>query len=1433
MIDKVRKSLTLKWMVFSVLLATIPLSIAGFIIIQIYQKDLKRSVIEIEEAKANIVVERTQAFFEKVTGNLLFLTRDENFRKSSLSHAKGQLESLLYQHDYLVELTLLNGKEQEIVKVSKYKVVSSSDLKDQSKSEMFQVASKGQNYYGNVRTSGDEIPLITIGVLVEEYKGKPIGVLGAQIHLQCLWDIVSKTKVGEKGIVYVVDKDGTLIAHPETRRVLMKENMSYLCGTGCHIQKKAVFEFGWPSGERFLNVHKRIKNLGWTVFVQVPIEEAYQPIREVARTAVQWILIALSIAVILSFFLTRKLTLPIKRLSKEMDEVARGNFKIHIQPTTKDEISVLTESFNQMIRDLKQSQEALKEAEAKYRRIFENSKDMVYITSVEGKWIEINQAGVDIFGYASKEELMQIPVRDVYLNPEERKKFQNEIAKEGFIKDFEIKFKRKDGTPIDVLITATVRRDGEGQIIGYEGIIKNITVRKRMEEELIHRTEELQALYDLGGLINQSLDLENVLPIALDRASALTGFEMGGIYLYNENEDILELKFCKGYSPALAESVRILKFGEGVAGKAVQSKLPVITYIDEYPCAHILPFLREEGIQSLVGIPLMAKEKPIGAITLSSGSIHHLVQREINLLQSIGNQIGLALENAKLFSDVAKAKSEWETTFDAVTDLITIRDKDYRILRANKAAFKRFGMEPKEMIGRKCHELLHHKEIPCEGCYVSEALKTKRPASGERGSQYLNGVFHYFTFPVFNEAGEVIAVVDLAREVTEEKQLEKEKEVIHHINTLLASTLDVREVMKAVHSELKRVIDCERMTVTLFDEEGEGFRYFALEKDYDAQELVGGVIYPKKGTPFEKAIETGVPVIVTDTVESDSWINQKLFKEGIRSSLVFPLEYQGRVISAINFGSKKRDHFSENHIRFLNQIAAGLAISIENSLLLDRIKTSEEKYRTVVEGALDGVAIIGEDYSYKYVNQKLAETVGYTVRELIGMDFRNLLDEESKALMADRYLRRQRGEKLSPRFELNILRKDGEIRNLEVSARAIKDSKGEVNIIAFNKDITEKKKMEEQLLQNEKLRALGEMASGVAHDFNNALAAILGNTQLLLYTVKDEEIRESLQIIEKVARDSAQTVRRLQDFTRRRVHQELFKIDVNSIVKDAIEITKPKWKDEVQGRGIHIEMATNFEEISPVLGNAPEMREVIANMIFNAIEAMPEGGKIEIQTFERKEKVFIRISDTGIGMSEEVMKKIFEPFFTTKPFSNTGLGLSMSYGIIKRFGGEIEVESKVGKGTTFTMLLPIGLEGKEEWVPPSFIRKGREARILVIDDEETVRGALSRILSQINHRVTVAEDGEEGIRLFKEEDFDMVLTDLGMPGMSGWEVCRAIKKMSPHTPVGMITGWGVEIDQAKIEESGIDFVIPKPFQLNQILKVVDETIASKGKPIMT
>lgn len=1062
--------------------------------------------------------------------------------------------------------------------------------------------------------------------------------------------------------------------------------------------------------------------------------------------------------------------------------------------------------------------------EDRYIRIFENLKDAIYIVSPDGKLLYINQAGLDLFGYESREEMMEIHEMDIFLNTDDRKRFLDEIIREGFVKDFELKLKRKDGSTVDVLITASVLKDDSGNIIGYEEIVRDVSQWKKILEELMQQKEELQILYDMSILINNSLDLDKVFQTALEKASNITGFEMGAVYILDEGRGLLEKRSSIGYPSDLAEKVKFLNYGEGVSGMAISLKKPIITTIEEYPSQRIGPLLEKEGIKTIIGFPLFSKGRAIGSITMMSILYRELSQWKINLLENIGNQIGLAIENAKLFYDVKKAKKEWETTFDAVTDLITIIDSEYRIIRANKATFKRLNLETDQIIGKKYFEVLFNRKTPCEDCFIKETLVEGKPLFSERRSSALNGVFHCYTFPVCDSDNKVLAVVVLSREITEEKKLEIEKEVINNINKTLAFSLDIREIVKTIYTEILKIFHFERLSITLFDEERKNFRVIASKKNYNTSEFVEGIFYPLHGTNFEKIIDSGLPVIIPDTSKCGSSIGERLIKEGIRSSLIFPLEIKGKVIGTLNFGSRELDHFSDRDLNLLWQIGPGIAISVQNSILIDEIKVSEQRYRSVVEGARDGICIIDEDYRFKFVNKRYIEIQGFTMKELIGKDFRDFLDEKSRELINNRYKEWQKGKRPSPIFELNIIKKDGEIINVEVSVKRISDSSGNLNFICFIRDITDRKRMEEQLIQTEKLRALGEMASGVAHDFNNALAAILGNIQLLLYTIEDEKIRDTLKIIEKVAKDGAQTVRRLQEFTRKRDNQELFKVNLNSVVKDAIEITKPKWKDDTQRKEISIDFTLDLGEIPPVLGNESELRESIINIILNSIEAMPNGGKICIRTFVQKKNVYVEISDTGVGMKEEVRKRIFEPFFTTKPFKNTGLGLSVTYGIIKRFGGDIEVSTKLGEGTTFRITLPIGLDGREEISKPNFVKRGNGGRILVIDDEEFVRNVLSKMLSQANYNVTVAKDGEEGLKIFKEKGFDMVLTDLGMPGLSGWEVCRGIREISPKIPIGMITGWGMELEESKINECGVDFVLSKPFDFNEVLNEVKDAL---------
>jgi len=1416
-----RKSFTLKWIILYSFLTAFLIGISGYILIKIYQGNLKRSIIEIQNLEANFIAERVEDFFKKIENTLLLISENKEFISKSPSHTKRELENLLYLTDYFSEISLLNSQGKEFIRISYEKNIKPFEVVDRSKSEIFEVASKGKIYYGDFYLTKDLTPFIVIGVPFGKLKNNTIaGVIVGKVKLKNLWRTVVQSYIETKRTIYIIDEKGRLIAHSNPMEVLKQLDIEGPSFSTRILEKTGkFFEVQDYKGTKFSTVVKAIHPTGWRLIIQNPSSELFKPIKQVTLSFVQAILITLIVGIFLSLFLLRRMILPIKQLSNEMGKVSKGNLNIYIKPKTLDEIGMLTQSFNLMVQELKQSQD-------KFKTIFDDSKDMIFIVSREGKFIDINQAGLELFGFEKKEDLKEIYVKDTFLDPEDHKRFMDEIKTKMYIKDFEVKLKKRNGNPLDVLLTATMMKDDSGNIINYHGIIKDITPRKKMEEEITEQAKELKILYELSSLINQSLDIDTVLQRSLEKVASTMGFNIGSIFLFHEDKGLLEMKYQFGHTDSLLKGAKYFKYGEGVVGKAIELRKILVSKVDEFPPSNLVPLLKEQGIQTIVGIPLLQKGKIIGAISLLSHSHRNLSEREINLLESIANQIGLNLENVRLFSETLKAKSEWEATFDAVTDIILIRDKDYRIIRANKMAYERLGFKPDEIIGKRCFEVFHKMDRPCDECYISDVLKNKNPISIERVREEFNGIFKHFLFPIKDHEDNLLGVVEITREITEERRKENEKEVLNNVNKILASGFNVKQTVKAIFNELKKIIEIQRMSISLFDESKQEFKVFSLEKDYDFTVIGEGTTHPIKGTNFERVIETGLPLIINDTQNTDSRVGKKLLEEGIRSLLNIPLFYQGEIIGTLNLGSKIKNAFSEGLFDLLNPIASGLGIFMQNALLIEEIKRSEENYRTVVEGALDGVGVVGDDYKFKYVNGKLAEIQGYSREELIGKDIRDFIDEESKRLLADRESQRKKGIKVSPHFELTIVRKNGEKRYVEISARRIKDQKGEFNIIIILKDITEKKRMEEQLIQSEKLRALGEMASGVAHEFNNALAAILGNTQLLLYTAQDDNIKESLKIIEKVAKDSAHIVRRLQDFTRKRNGEKVNQINVNSIILDAIEMTKPKWKNDAQVKGINIELVSNLRMVSPVEGHPSELREVILNMIFNAIEAMPEGGKIEIKTFEKDGNVFIQISDTGIGMSEEVKKKIFEPFFTTKPFTNTGLGLSMAYGIIKRFGGEISVESKVGFGSTFTITLPIAINHQKEIQKIESVSKvkkdGKKSRVLVIDDEETVRNVIGKALLQGNHEVSLAKDGEEGLKLFQEKGFDLVLTDLGMPGISGWDVGKIIKRIDPKVKIGMITGWGLEINQEKMKEHGIDFLIAKPFEIDKILQTISE-----------
>ncbi|MFA6002131.1 MAG: PAS domain S-box protein [Thermoleophilia bacterium] len=791
----------------------------------------------------------------------------------------------------------------------------------------------------------------------------------------------------------------------------------------------------------------------------------------------------------------------------------------------------------------------------------DNTHECVIISDLNGDIISINNAGAALLGNDA-EAMAGMHMGEFWSdrNPEGlRDQIYIKTLESGW--EGQMWYRRADGSDIPVFVSSARVDDAFGKPMALVGIARDISAEQRLTSEILRRNRELAVLNSVATATSSSLNLEQALENSLDAIIDSMNYSGGIIFLMNKGSELLSPAASTYAIPEeMMAHLKTIKIGQGHTGKIAESGAPI--FIDDYKGSeYYMPELPDIfPIASIGGVPLIFKDRVLGVLIVSSATPHEFGENEQALLAAVGNSIGVAIENAYLFEDVARGKTEWETTFDAMTNGVSIHDLDNIIVRANSALAKLLGTTIDKIVGRKCHEVFHNSAEPLAVC----------------------------------------------------------------------------------------------------------------------------------------------PQVLA-------------FKDGCSHTIV----------------------------------------------------VEEPKLKAVLNVSSD------------------------------------------------------------PIFD-----KDGNI----------------VGAVHDVRDITEQERLREQLSQSEKIRALGEMAGGVAHDFNNFLTVILGNTQLMLSQINggdgDQEFRESLESVQRAAADAAETVRRIQEFTRVRTARSFTIVDVKRVILNSIDIARPRWHDEAKARGAKIEIVASIDRTPPVNANESELTEVFTNLIINAADALPGDGRITVTTDTEPggEWVLVIVSDTGEGMDEEVKKRVFEPFFSTKGVGGSGLGLSVAYGIVNRHGGDIMVESKPGDGTRFVVRLPVAtmaeLNGAGEHLESAEpaaaaeVESGlvRTGKLLVVDDEPMVRKLLGDMIHSMAHNFEVAEDGEQALAIFDAavdagEPFDLVLTDLGMPGMSGWDVVDAIKQRSPETPVVLITGWGDQLDAQKMRESGVESVIAKPFRVEDIVRTLAKAIS--------
>ena len=1089
-----------------------------------------------------------------------------------------------------------------------------------------------------------------------------------------------------------------------------------------------------------------------------------------------------------------------------------------------DELSALRKRnavLEKSVVQLEQTRESLIESEGQFHSVARNANEAIITVNFEGNIIFWNEAAESIFGYSAKEAegkpfTIIVPKRIKKMNFDGFWKAIKTGESSVFDKIVETVMVDKDGKEVLVETSRSLWKTSKGTFI--TAILRDISERKTAEEELRKTKDHLE------NMITSSLDGI----VAVDGEGCITKVNKAFLSLLGYEECDVEGKHISEFSINEVGEYELIT-GETIEiyGKYFDDQKTMVAELlgQGTVKGQKSYFIRKDG-------KVVACEQNKSALFDEEGK----VSGAVGIVKDI-------TESSKSEGELSRMRDHLNNIIESSLDYIVVSDNAGHVVRVNQAFLSRFGYTNDEVLGKHAMEFAPTEE----GVYRSstgELITIDEKLLNEAKSEIFDRLFEkgkisnwesYYlhkdgsVVPVeqniaylFDKTGGVTGSLGVVRDITERKKAEDAlKQSEEYLNNIIESSLD-----SIITTENKGYITRANKS-------------FLKLLGYEKEEMLGK--HMAECSPME-------PGSYESTTGETVSITKEQFDKIAATMILLAKERQ---LSNFEFYLLRKDGkvvpVEENIVYFYDKQcvvsgAVGVIRDITERKQAEReIREGKEFLEKIIKGSKDGIIISDEMGTILSVNEAIEQMLSLSKEEIVGK-------HTSELIMDDEDEKKRIVEKMGVMFDSGFAsyearweRKDGNYLEIECYSSLIKDEKE--NIIAglsIARDITERQKMQQQLFQSEKLRSLGELAGGVAHDFNNILAAILGRVQLLKMQFKPPDgitekrksmldLMRSLEIIEKASFDGAETVRRIQEFSRKRVDDTGFtQLNINELLDNSLDFTRVRWKDNAESEGITFNIQKAYSPLPSTLGSASELREVFTNLINNALDAMPGGGSITVRTTAEGNTISIEISDTGGGIPEEIRNRIFDPFFTTKGVQSTGLGMSISYGIINRHKGTIAVKSAEEKGTTFTITLPVlekPLE-KRELLKSVPIQK-RKAKILVVEDEDEVRQLLSDILASEGHEVEVAANGSEGIEIFTKNAFDLVFSDLGMPDMSGWEVAEEIKNINSEVTVILVTGWNVEIENSEERKDSVDRVIQKPFEVKQVLRTVQEVMEQK------
>lgn len=965
--------------------------------------------------------------------------------------------------------------------------------------------------------------------------------------------------------------------------------------------------------------------------------------------------------------------------------------------------------------------------------------------------------------------------------------------------------------------------------------ITQMLAQQMAAEALAQQVEREAMINRISSAVRRSLDLPEIFRTAAGEIGSYLGVDRCTLFMTDEEAGVAR-NMAEYHAPGVQPVGRDFEIGvlkDLISGIDEQGVLVFDDAAGDERLSHLYGrFLRTVGVRSIMYAAIKVGDETPAAFALSTTrSLRHWRKADIALATAVADQTGIAIRQAQLFQK-AEATSAREALINRLS--LAIR-ASLNLPEVLNTATRELG---RALSASRVHLRLHEpgqRASPLEHEYVaphSRSIKHMDVSYDDPVGQRLlrslqtiviNDALNYaggatdFNFHVRRQASltglrssiDCPLVVNgrfrgtLCINQTDRVRHWKEDEItlVESVAAQLATGIaqaELYEMAKRARKEWETTFNAMSDGIFIFDNEGQLIR-------------VNRAGATMEDTWPHLLLNRHCCDILRTGGDRHSCIVEQTIKEGRTTTVeISPERYNRPLLVTV-------EPIVENGNQTVGAVCTARDLS-ELRKVEAEARENQTLLMNILDSAREAIYAVDTEGRFQWCNIATLNIGEYKAEDLIGHSFLEMTYEGDREMIRERFERTLGGEPQT--YESRYLTKDGDMRYALIDTAPLVADGRTTGVLGIARDITEQKQERQRASQADKLRALGQLASGVAHDFNNALAAILGRAQLMRRQTHDEAQTRNLDIIQTAAEDAAATVRRIQTFARQSQAKEFELLEIGSLLRDAVEITRTRWENEARTRGLHYEVLLEADCELFTQGSASELREVFVNLIVNAVDAMPFGGQLSISYQGTAELMHLRFNDTGTGMTEEVRERIFEPFYTTKGMQGTGLGLAVSYGIIERHGGHINVESEIDKGTTFEIDLPIAAPSQVKASEKLAPAETASLSILVVDDEAFVRETLGDMLTILSHRVVQAASGREAMELLNARDFDLVFTDLSMPEMDGWEVAREIRRRWPETLIVLVTGYGKGTEPPSGETDLMDGVIGKPFDFDQVTETI-------------